>query len=51
MDRIVDDAAWAIRPWEPANSWSLWGDIEPPEVFFNPTDMDEIAAGYAKAPA
>ncbi|MCP5068099.1 MAG: hypothetical protein GY946_16175 [bacterium] len=47
MDRIVDDEAWEIgTDWDPADSWSLWGDLQQPEIFFNPTDMDEIVAGW-----
>lgn len=49
MDRIVDDAAWEIVTWEPAGTWSLWGDTEPPEFFFNPDDLDAIAAGWEAA--
>ena len=49
MDRIEDDDAWEIRTdWDLADSWSLWGDKDQPEVFFNPPDMEEVAAGWAK---
>jgi catechol 2,3-dioxygenase-like lactoylglutathione lyase family enzyme len=50
MDRIEDDEAWEVgTDWDPADSWSLWGDLVQPEVFFNPADMDEIVAGWEKA--
>jgi len=50
MDRIVDDAAWTIgEDWDPATSWSVWGDLQQPEVFFNPVDMPEIVEGWTKA--
>lgn len=49
MDRIADDAAWEIRTdWDPASSWSIWGANQPPEIFFNPVDMDEIVEGWEK---
>ena len=49
MDRIEDDDAWEIRTdWDLADSWSLWGEKDQPEVFFNPPDMEEVAAGWAK---
>jgi len=49
MDQIVDDDAWEIgTDWNPADSWSLWGDAHQPEVFFNPADMDEIVAAWEK---
>jgi len=50
MDRIVDDEAWVIRTdWNPADSWSVWGDPHQPEVFFAPKDIDEIVAGWSQA--
>ncbi|MGE4649819.1 MAG: hypothetical protein AAEJ53_02940, partial [Myxococcota bacterium] len=49
MDRIDDDDAWEIRSdWDLADSWSLWGEKDQPEVFFNPPDMEEVAAGWEK---
>jgi hypothetical protein len=52
MDRIVDDAAWEIRTdWDPADSWSIWGDPKQPEVFFAPKDMQEIVDGWSRAHA
>ena len=49
MDQIVDDDAWEIgTDWDPADSWSLWGEKNQPEVFFSPPDMEEIVAGFAK---
>ena len=49
MDRIEDDDAWEIRTdWDLADSWSLWGDKDQPEVFFNPPDMEEVVAGWEK---
>lgn len=49
MDRIEDDEAWEIgTDWTPQNSWSLWGADHPPEIFFNPVDLDEIAAGFER---
>jgi hypothetical protein len=50
MDRIVDDSAWEIKSdWDPADSWSIWGDKDQPEVFFTPTDMQTIIEGWNKA--
>jgi len=50
MDRIVDDEAWEIKTdWEPADSWSVWGQGSQPEVFFAPKDMGEIVEGWSKA--
>ena len=49
MDTIVDDDAWEIgTDWDPADSWSLWGEKNQPEVFFSPPDMEEIVAGFEK---
>lgn len=49
MDRIEDDAAWEIgTDWDPADSWSLWGEKTQPEVFFSPVDMEEIVSGWEK---
>lgn len=49
MDQITDDDAWEIgTEWDPADSWSLWGEAQQPEVFFNPPDMDAIVAGWQK---
>ena len=49
MDQILDDDAWEIgTDWDPADSWSLWGDAQQPEAFFSPADMDEIVAGWEK---
>jgi len=49
MDRIEDDASWEIKTdWDPATSWSLWGETRQPEVFFSPADMEEIVAGWEK---
>ena len=49
MDQIVDDDAWEIgTDWNPADSWSLWGEARQPEVFFSPPDMDEIVAAWEK---
>ncbi|MFP6640234.1 MAG: hypothetical protein VCC04_08325 [Myxococcota bacterium] len=50
MDRILDDDGWQIREdWDPADSWSLWGQKRQPEIFFSPDDMDEVVAGWEKA--
>lgn len=49
MDQIIDDEAWEIgTDWNPADSWSLWGEVQQPEVFFNPVDMDAIVAAWEK---
>ena len=49
MDTIVDDQAWPTREdWPLEDNWSVWGSPEPPEVFFQPSDLDEIVAGYQK---
>lgn len=45
MDRLPDD--WQAREdWPLEDTWSSWGSPEPPEVFFQPQDMDAVAAGY-----
>lgn len=50
MDRIVDEEAWEIRTdWDLSDSWSVWGEKDQPEVFFNPPDMDDLVAGFGKA--
>jgi catechol 2,3-dioxygenase-like lactoylglutathione lyase family enzyme len=50
MDRIIDDEGWRIKDdWDPGDAWSLWGDKDQPEVFFEPKDMAEIIAGWNKA--
>jgi catechol 2,3-dioxygenase-like lactoylglutathione lyase family enzyme len=43
MDNIVDDDAWEIgTDWAP-NAFATWGPNEPPEVFFAPADLPDIA--------
>ena len=50
MDQIVDDESWQIRDdWNPATSWSIWGDPKQPEVFFEPNDMKAIIEGWKAA--
>ena len=50
MDQIIDDEAWEIRAdWNPAESWSVWGQQQQPEVFFAPQDMQVIVEGWNKA--
>ena len=50
MDQIADDEAWQVREdWDPANSWSIWGNPKQPEVFFEPNDMGTIIEGWNKA--
>jgi hypothetical protein len=50
MDRIVDDEAWVARDdWDPADSWSIWGENKQPEVFFTPNDMQAIIDGWERA--
>jgi hypothetical protein len=50
MDQIHDDDAWTIKDdWDMTDSWSVWGDKDQPEVFFTPTDMPELVAGWNKA--
>jgi catechol 2,3-dioxygenase-like lactoylglutathione lyase family enzyme len=51
MDQIVDDEAWerehCRRDWEGSDGpagFSIWGQVDPPEEFFNPPDLDTIAA-------
>jgi len=52
MDQIHDDDAWTVETeWDPADSWSVWGDAKQPEVFFTPKDMGEIVAGWTRAHA
>ena len=55
IDQIVDDEAWdrefGRRDWEGSDGpagFSVWGPKEP-EVFFNPTDIETIAAGREAA--
>ncbi|MDG2112462.1 MAG: VOC family protein [Actinomycetota bacterium] len=55
IDQIVDDAAWdrdhGRRDWEGSDGpagFSVWGPKEP-DVFFNPPDLGEIAAGREAA--
>ena len=50
MDQIADDEAWEIRDdWDPAESWSIWGEKQQPEVFFRPLDMGAIVEGWHRA--
>jgi hypothetical protein len=50
MDQIVDDAAWQIRDdWDMSDSWSIWGQKDQPEVFFQPQDMQTIIDGWGRA--
>ena len=50
MDQIIDDEAWEIRAdWNHAESWSVWGQQQQPEVFFTPQDMQVIVEGWNKA--
>ncbi len=47
MDTIADDGAWQPREnWPLEGNWSVWGSPEPPEVFFQPTDINDVVAGY-----
>ena len=49
MDVIPDDDAWeARRDWSLEGTWSVWGSPEPPEVFFQPGDLDEVVAGFQR---
>ncbi|MFT7597915.1 MAG: catechol 2,3-dioxygenase-like lactoylglutathione lyase family enzyme [Acidimicrobiales bacterium] len=53
IDQIIDDEAWerdhARRDWTPDTApFSVWGPKEP-EIFFNPPDLGEIAAGRQAA--
>ena len=52
MDQILDDEDWNTNhrklDWEGADGpagFSVWGPKDPPEVFFNPPDINAIAAG------
>lgn len=54
MDQIVDEELWDREyrklDWEGSDGpagFSVWGPKDPPEVFFNPPDIDAIAAGRA----
>ena len=50
MDQIADDESWQIRDdWDPAVSWSIWGDPKQPEVFFELNDMKAIIEGWNAA--
>ena len=50
MDYIEDDDAWEPRTdWDMSDSWSLWGDKDQPEVFFQPVDIQDVIEGYQKA--
>ncbi|MCH2186229.1 VOC family protein [Myxococcota bacterium] len=46
MDCIVDEEAWEIGEWGVEDSWSIWGEKDQPEVFFNPIDMQELIDGF-----
>jgi hypothetical protein len=49
MDRVLDDYGWKIRRnWELKDSWSMLGNKDLPEIFFNPDGMAEIIAGCEK---
>jgi catechol 2,3-dioxygenase-like lactoylglutathione lyase family enzyme len=49
MDVIDDDEAWQVREdWDLEDAWSIWGNKDQPEVFFQPDDMEEVIAGYQK---
>jgi catechol 2,3-dioxygenase-like lactoylglutathione lyase family enzyme len=54
MDQILDDEDWNANhrklDWEGADGpagFSVWGPKDPPEIFFNPPDINAIAAGRA----
>ncbi len=52
MDYIENDDAWVVRnDWDLGEAWSPWGEKEMPEVFLQPADMPEIAAGWERAHA
>ena len=51
MDQIVDDDAWQAEDWTTHDAWSVWGEKQQPEVFFAPTDMPDIVAGWQAAHA
>lgn len=47
MDAITDDDAWQARDdWTLEGTWSVWSNREAPEVFFQPDDIDAVAAGF-----
>ncbi len=49
MDLIDDDQAWQPREdWPLEDSWSVWGEKDQPEVFFQPHDIEDVIAGYQK---
>ena len=49
MDQIVDDEGWRVREdWPLEDTWSLWGEKDQPEVFFQPDDIEEVIAGWTK---
>ena len=49
MDLIIDDDTWEPGDWSGSDLWSVWGDKEQPEVFFTPTDMEDILKGWNAA--
>ena len=49
MDQIIDDDTWEPGDWSGSDLWSVWGDKEQPEVFFTPTDMEDILKGWKAA--
>ena len=50
MDQIHDDEAWQVKEdWDLANSWSVWGASQQPEIFFRPAAMEELVEAWNKA--
>ena len=46
MDWIADDAAWEPGEWGLEDSWSIWGEKNQPEVFFQPADIQDVIDGF-----
>ena len=52
MDQIANDDSWEIKhDWDPADSWSIWGEQKQPEVFFMPKDIQAVIKGWEASQA
>ncbi len=49
MDFIPDDDAWKEGTDWAGNEFSVWGPATPPEIFFNPSDLGDIAKAREQA--
>jgi hypothetical protein len=47
MDQVVNEETWVIKhDWDLADSWSVWGEKQQPEIFFAPSDIQTIIDGW-----